>query len=113
MAGFQGVDCAVPGESGGGAAVDGASESAPSAAPAPGVMRTANVGAMCRNDFKVSESAAAVFAEIADFATPPLVRDLFEKTSLKDMFAGIEANASKVCFSYAYFSFCMCWLYIA
>ena len=53
---------------------------------------------MCRNDFKLSEGAAAVCASIADFASPPLVRDLFVKSSLQDMFAGIEANAAKVCF---------------
>ena len=96
------------GESGGGANVEGACESAPSAAPsvvpsaapsaalAPGEAVTANVGAMCRNDFKLSEGAAAVCASIADFASPADVRDLFVKTSLQNMFAGIEANAAKV-----------------
>ena len=69
----------------------------PSAAPAPGDRITADLGAMCRNDFKLSEGAAAVCASIADFATPSIVRDLFEKDSLQSMFAGIEANAAKVC----------------
>ena len=84
------------GESGGGAAVKRACESAPSAAPAPGDAVTANLGPMCRNDFKLSEGAAAVCASIADFASPAVVRDLFVKTSLQNMFAGIEANAAKV-----------------
>ena len=96
------------GESGGGAAVEGACESAPSAAPsalpsaapsaAPSVAPsvTANVGAMCRNDFKLSEGAAGVCASIADFASPAEMRDLFVKTSLENMFTGIEANAAKV-----------------
>ena len=57
---------------------------------------TANVGAMCRNDFKLSEGAAGVCASIADFASPAEMRDLFVKTSLQNMFAGIEANAAKV-----------------
>ena len=88
------------GESGDEAAVGDAFESAPSAAPsaappaAPSV--TADVGAMCRNDFKLSEGAAGVCASIADFASPTEVRDLFVKTSLPSMFAGIEANAAKV-----------------
>ena len=77
-------------ESGDVAAVEGACESAPSAvpsaapsaAPAPGDVITANVGAMCRNDFKLSEGAAAVCASIADFASPGDVWDLFVKTSL-------------------------------
>ena len=92
------------GESGGGAAVEGACESAPSAAPsvlpsaAPSVTpsATANIGAMCRNDFKVSEGAAGVCASIADFASPAEMRDLFVKASLDNMFTGIEANAAKV-----------------
>ena len=53
---------------------------------------------MCRNDFKLSDGAAAVCESIADFATPSIVRDLFEKDSLQSMFAGIEANAAKVCY---------------
>ena len=77
--------------------MDEASASAASSVPARGGPVTADVGLMCRNDFKVSAGAASVCAAIADFATPPLVRDLFENASLKDMFAGIEANAAKVC----------------
>ena len=61
-----------------------------------GLRATADVGLMCRNDFKLSAGASSVCASIADFATPPLVRDLFEKASLNEMFAGIEANAAKV-----------------
>ena len=80
------------GESGGGAAVEGACESAPSVVPSI----TANVGAMCRNDFKLSEGAAGVCASIADFASPAKMRDLLVKTSLENMFTGIEANAAKV-----------------
>ena len=72
----------------------------PSAAPSavPSAVRpvTANVGAMCRNDFKLSEGAAGVCESIADFASPAEVRDLFVKTSLENMFDGIEANAAKV-----------------
>ena len=88
--------------------MEGACESAPSAAPsavpsvappaAPSVVPpvTANVDAMCRNDFKLSEGVVSASASIADFAFPPEVRDLFVKASLENMFTGIEANAAKV-----------------
>ena len=107
------------GESAGGPA-EGVCESAPSAAPsavppvAPSASRsavppvapsaspsavpplTANVGGMCRNDFKLSEGVVSASASIAGFAFPPEVRDLFVKASLENMFTGIEANAAKV-----------------
>ena len=46
-------------------------------------MSAVNLGPMCRNDFKVSEGAVVVCGVVADFAAPPLVRELLRKASLR------------------------------
>ena len=87
------------------------STSAPSGIPVPAATSAVDLGPMCRNDFKVSVGAAVVCEAIADFAAPPLVRELLVKASLKDIFASIEANTTKVSFAcYTYFllpSYCL------
>lgn len=48
------------------------------------------------SDFEVTAGAAAASKAVADFAVPSSVLGLFEDASMKDMFAGIEANAANV-----------------
>ena len=73
-------------------------EAAPSHLSVPAATGAVDLGPLCRADFKVSEGATGVCGAVADFAAPPLVRELFRKTSLKDMFRSVEANAVKVGF---------------
>lgn len=72
------------------------SEAIPSSAAAPAATGTEDLGLLCPTNFKVSEGAAGVCEEVAHFAAPPIVRELFRKTSLKDMFQSVEANAVNV-----------------
>lgn len=59
-------------------------------------MGTVDLGPLRRVNFKVSEGAAEVYGAVADFATPSLVWELFQRMPLKDMLQTIEANAVKV-----------------
>lgn len=54
-----------------------------------------DLGPMCRADFRVSEGASQVCGAVADFAAPPLLRELFRRMPLAEMLRGIEANAVK------------------
>ena len=54
------------------------------------------LGRMRLSDFEVTAGAAATSKAVADFATPSCVMGLFEDAPMRDMFAGIEANAAMV-----------------
>lgn len=57
---------------------------------------TANVGALCALDFKISDGAASVCEEVGGFAAPPYLNVLFDRVPVDRMFRTIEANAMKV-----------------
>ena len=65
--------------------------------PATATAGTVDLGPMCPADFKISEGAAAACGAIRDFATPPLLPELFRKMPLRDMLRSVEVNAVKVC----------------
>nr|CCI55448.1 PH01B001E05.4 [Phyllostachys edulis] len=83
------------GKVGGGGSASAGSEEAPSLVSAPAAMGAVDLGPLCHADFKVSEGTAGVCEAVADFTAPPLVWELFQKTSLKDMFQSVETNAVK------------------
>lgn len=55
-----------------------------------------NIGSLCTNDFKVSAGAAIVCEEVACFATPACLGELFRSMSIGQLFRSIEVNAAKV-----------------
>ena len=57
---------------------------------------TANVGALCALDFKISDGVASVCEEVGGFAAPPYLNVLFDRVPVDRMFRTIEANAVKV-----------------
>ena len=59
-------------------------------------MGIADLGPLCTADFKVSLGAAVVYEEIARFATPSYVGELFRSMPLEAMLRSVEANATKV-----------------
>lgn len=54
---------------------------------------------LCPTDFKARLEAHDVFGEVARFATPANVRELFENVSLPAMFQLLEANTMRIWFS--------------
>lgn len=70
----------------GGGSASQSSEAAPSQAAAPAAVAIADLGSLCLADFKVSADAAVVCEEVARFAAPSYVVDLFRNMSLKGMF---------------------------
>ena len=83
---------------GSGAEEDGLAADSSRAAPV-----TANVGALCALDFKISDGVASVCEEVGGFAAPPYLNVLFDRVPVDRMFRTIEANAVKV----SYFT-CFC-----
>lgn len=59
-------------------------------------MGTADVGLLCTLYFKVSPGAAAVCEEVARFAAPSCLSELFWRMPADKMFQCIEANAARV-----------------
>lgn len=63
---------------------------------ASSVASAADVGLLCTKDFKISAGVASVCAEVAGFAAPPGLAQLFERMPVDRMFRVIEANAIRV-----------------
>lgn len=62
------------------------SEAALAPTLSPAAVGTVDLGPLCPADFRVSEGDVRVCEAVTDFAAPPLVRELFQKTYPKDMF---------------------------
>ena len=73
----------------------GGSEAVPSLG-GPGAVGVVDLGPLCPADFKVRPEAARVFGEVAQFAAPPIIQDLFQRVSASDMLRMAEANAARV-----------------
>ena len=78
------------------------SEPDPAALRATSIAGAVSLGRMRLSDFEVTAGAAAACKAVADFAAPSSVLGLFEDAPLKDMFAGIKANAAKVRFDFTH-----------
>ena len=104
FAATEAFGCSVTSKDGGNEEVEEASEgrAVTGSDPDPAVLRATsvvsamNLGRLCLCDFEVTAGAAAASRAVADFAAPSSVLGLFEDAPMKDMFAGIEANAARV-----------------
>ena len=74
----------------------GAEEDELAATSSGAVPVTANVGALCALDFKISDGVASVCEEVGGFAALPYLNVLFDRVPVDRMFRTIEANAVKV-----------------
>lgn len=57
---------------------------------------TVDLCPLCRADFKVIEGAAKLCGAVRDFASLPLLQELFRRMPMRDMLRSVEANAVKV-----------------
>lgn len=61
-----------------------------------GATGTTDVGPLCTNDFKINPRTAVVCGEVARFASPTYLAELFRGMPIDRMFRSIEANVAWV-----------------
>lgn len=71
------------------------------AASSSGAAGPADMGVLCTRDFKLSPSVASICEEVARFAAPPCLNELFQRVPVDKMFRSIKANAMRVSFTHA------------